>query len=50
MFAICWCTKFHPVCAEKGQSAEANRSLEQRLVADGIAHAALVNVGDRAVA
>ena len=50
MFASCWCTKFHPDCAEKGQSAEGNRALKQRLVADGIAHAALVYDGERAVA
>ena len=50
MFASCWCTWFHPDCAEKGQSAEGNRALKQRLVADGIAHAALVYDGDRAVA
>jgi len=50
MFAGCWCTWFHPDCAEKGQSAEGNRALKQRLVADGIAHAALVYDGDRAVA
>ena len=50
MFASCWCTKFHPDCAEKGQSAEGNRALKQRLVADGIARAALVYDGDRAVA
>jgi GNAT superfamily N-acetyltransferase len=50
MFASCWCTKFHPDCAEKGQSREGNRALKQRLVADGIAHAALVYDGDRAVA
>ena len=50
MFASCWCTKFHPDCAEKGQSAEGNRALKQGLVADGIAHAALVYDGDRAVA
>ena len=50
MFASCWCTKFHPDCAEKGQSAEGNQALKQRLVADGIAHAALVYDGDRAVA
>jgi len=50
MFASCWCTKFHPDCAEKGQSAEGNRALKQHLVADGIAHAALVYDGDRAVA
>ncbi len=50
MFASCWCTWFHPDCAEKGQTAEGNRALKQRLVADGIAHAALVYDGDRAVA
>jgi GNAT superfamily N-acetyltransferase len=50
MFAGCWCTWFHPDCTEKGQSREANRALKQRLVADGIAHAALVYDGDRAVA
>src|SRR3954453_8515312 len=50
MFAGCWCTKFHPECAEKGQSREGNRALKQRLVADGVAHAALVYDGDRAVA
>jgi hypothetical protein len=50
MFASCWCTHFHPDCAEKGQTAEGNRALKQRLVADGIAHAALVYDGDRAVA
>src|SRR5919198_4849393 len=50
MFAGCWCTKFHPACAEKDQSREARRALKQRLVADGIAHAALVYNGDRAVA
>jgi hypothetical protein len=50
MFAGCWCTKFHPDCAEKGQSAGGNRALKRRLVADGIAHAALVYDGDRAVA
>ena len=50
MFASFWCTKFHPDCAEKGQSAEGNRALKQRLVADGIAHVALVYDGDRAVA
>ena len=50
MFASCWCTHFHPDCAEKGQSAEGNRALKQRLVAAGIAHAALVYDGDRAIA
>lgn len=50
MFAGCWCTKFHPDCAEKWQSIEGNRAYKERLVADGLAHAALVYDGDRAVA
>jgi GNAT superfamily N-acetyltransferase len=50
MFAGCWCTKFHSDCAEKGQTAAGNRALKQRLVAEGIAHAALVYDGTRAVA
>jgi GNAT superfamily N-acetyltransferase len=50
MFAGCWCTKFHPDRAEQGPSREENRAFKQRLVAEGIAHAALVYDGDRAVA
>lgn len=50
MFASCWCTHFHPDCAERVQSGEGNRAFKQRLVAEGIAHAALVYDGDRAVA
>ena len=50
MFAGCWCTKFHPDCAEKWQSVEGNRALKERLVAEGLAHAALVYDDDRAVA
>jgi hypothetical protein len=50
MFAGCWCTKFHPDCAEKDQSVEGNREFKRRLVADGLAHAALVYDGDLAVA
>jgi GNAT superfamily N-acetyltransferase len=46
----CWCTWFHPACAEKGQSPEGNRALKQRLVSEGRAHAALVFDGDVAVA
>jgi hypothetical protein len=38
----CWCTWFHPSCAEKGQAAEGNRALKERLVNEGWAHAALV--------
>ncbi|HVX47394.1 MAG TPA: hypothetical protein VHC49_26120 [Mycobacteriales bacterium] len=50
MFAGCWCTKFHPDCAEKWQSAEGNRAFKQRLVNEGAAHAALVYEGDQTVA
>ncbi len=50
MFAGCWCTKFHPDCVAKDQSRGGNRALKQRLVAEGVAHAALVYDGDRAVA
>src|SRR3954453_15944073 len=46
----CWCTWFHPACAEKGQSSEGNRALKKRLVDEGRAHAALVFDGDVAVA
>src|SRR4029453_6060028 len=48
-FAGCWCTWFPPDCAEKEQRST-RRALKQRLVAAGIAHAALVYDGDRAVA
>jgi GNAT superfamily N-acetyltransferase len=46
----CWCTWFHPACAERGQSAEGNRALKKRLVDENRAHAALVFDGDVAVA
>ncbi len=46
----CWCTWFHPACAEKGQSPEGNRTYKERLVREGRAHAALVFDGERAVA
>ena len=49
MFANCWCTWFHPDLEEKEQRST-RRALKERLVADGIAHAALVYDGDRAVA
>ncbi len=53
MFSNCWCTWFHPDVAPDVADQEErppNRVLKQRLVADGIAHAALVYDGDRAVA
>jgi GNAT superfamily N-acetyltransferase len=45
----CWCTWFHPACAEKGTSSDANRHYKERLVREGKAHAALVFDGDVAV-
>ena len=50
IFGGCWCIWFHPMCAERGQGADANRALKQRLVGEGKAHAALVLDGERAVA
>lgn len=45
----CWCTWFHPACAEKVQSAEGARARKKRLVMAGQAHAALVFDGEVAV-
>jgi hypothetical protein len=49
MFANCWCIWFHPDCAEK-ELRSTRRALKRDLVADGIAHAALVYDGAKAVA
>ena len=50
VFGGCWCTWFHTPAAEKTHTAEGNRALKQRLVAEGRAHAALVLDGVEAVA
>jgi GNAT superfamily N-acetyltransferase len=50
LFGGCWCTWFHPDCAERGVTAEGNRAIKERLVREGVAHAALVVVDDQAVA
>ena len=50
IFGGCWCLWFHPECPERGQSYEGNRALKQKLVEAGKAHAALVMVGDEAIA
>jgi len=50
IFGGCWCVWFHPECAERGQSYEGNRDLKKRLVESGEAHAALVMIGDEAIA
>jgi hypothetical protein len=46
----CWCTWFHTFYTEKRQATEDNRTLKERLVNEGRAHAALVFDGDVAVA
>jgi hypothetical protein len=50
VFGGCWCTWFHTMHEDKTFTAEDNRSLKQRLVEEGRAHAALVLDGDEAVA
>jgi hypothetical protein len=45
----CWCTWFHPACAEQ-KIAGGSRAYKERLVNEGRAHAALVFDGDVAVA
>jgi len=50
VFGGCWCTWFHTMHGEKTFSAEDNRDLKRRLVAEGRAHAALVFAGDEVVA
>jgi GNAT superfamily N-acetyltransferase len=48
----CWCTWFHTFYSEKakGRTAEDNRDTKHEMVNAGLAHAALVFDGDRAVA
>jgi GNAT superfamily N-acetyltransferase len=46
----CWCTWFHPQCADRQPGAAGNRAYKERLVREGRAHAALVFDGDDAVA
>ena len=43
----CWCTWFHPNCAEK--RAESGKAHKERLVREGRAYAALVFDGESAV-
>jgi hypothetical protein len=50
VFGGCWCTYFQTMSSEKTYDADDNRSLKQRLVDEGRAHAALVLDGDEAVA
>jgi GNAT superfamily N-acetyltransferase len=50
VFGGCWCTWFHTLHEDKTFTVDGNRSLKQRLVEEGRAHAALVFDGDEAVA
>jgi hypothetical protein len=50
VFGGCWCTWFQTMPAEKERTYAGNRTLKQRLVDEGRAHAALVFDGDEAVA
>lgn len=50
IFGGCWCIWFHPDCAERGQGYDGNRVLKRKLVEAGKAHAALVMMGDEAIA
>lgn len=45
----CWCTWFHTFSSEKTRTVDGNRSLKERLVRGGHAHAALVFDGEQAV-
>ena len=50
IFGGCWCIWFHPDGPERGQGAEANRTLKRGYVEAGRAHAALVFDGAEAIA
>ena len=46
----CWCCWFHADTAEDGKKGLGGRAFKQRMVEEGIAHAALVFEGDDAIA
>jgi hypothetical protein len=50
IFGGCWCAHFHAECAEREPGYEGSRKLKQQLVEAGQAHAALVMIGDEAIA
>jgi GNAT superfamily N-acetyltransferase len=50
IFGGCWCTWFHPECAERGPGPEGSQAYKRQLVEAGRAHAALVMIGDEAIA
>jgi GNAT superfamily N-acetyltransferase len=50
IFGGCWCTYFHDQSLERGPGYDGSRALKQQLVEGGVAHAALVMLGDEAIA
>ena len=50
IFGGCWCTWFHPDCADRQPGYEGSRLMKRQLVEAGEAHAALVMLGDEAIA
>ncbi|MFJ3956634.1 GNAT family N-acetyltransferase [Arthrobacter sp. NPDC090010] len=50
LFGGCWCSYFHGERGEREPGAEGSRAFKERLVRDGVAHAALVVRDGEAVA
>jgi ribosomal protein S18 acetylase RimI-like enzyme len=50
LFGGCWCVAFHAERDDHVPGPEGNRAFKQKMVEEGIAHAALVMDGDEAVA
>lgn len=49
IFGGCWCTYFHD-CAGRGPGYEGSRAFKKQMVEAGVAHAALVVLGDEVIA
>jgi len=50
IFGGCWCTYFHPSCEQREPGYEGSKAMKKAYVEQGRAHAALVMVGDEAIA
>lgn len=50
IFGGCWCTYFHPECADRGPGYEGSRIFKRQMLDAGIAHAALVMLDGEAIA
>lgn len=50
MFSGCWCSWFHQGVPDDRREGESSRDFKERMVRAGVAHAALVYLGDEAVA